>query len=817
MKSLAVALLLVSGIGVAAADEAPAIGQMEVTPTTGLDSSGPVGGPFLPQSVVYTVSNSGTTSFSFTATSTQAWCGVFAGSGTLAPGESWSVIVYILEAANTMTPGTYNDTVTFTNTTDGMGNTTRAVTLTITNGTGAGPIIVTPGTGWNSTGPVGGPFSPASQDYVITNNGTSSVDWTATSAQTWITMSPASGTLAAGASTTVTVTINSNANSLANGTYAAWTSFTNVTSGNGNTTRAVGLNVTNAPQAGPISVSPGGGLSSTGSTGGPFTPSSLDYVVTNNGALSVDFTVSATQSWVFVNPPGGSLGPGQSATVTVSINGFASSLAAGTYTDTVTFTNVTSGLGTQTRAVSLTVTAGSVAGPLTVTPATGITSTGPVGGPFTNMSQNYTLTNTGTAPLDWSVSATQSWMTVLPQTGTLAAGASTTVQVSINGTAIFLAAGTYSDTVTFTNLTNGSGDTTRPVSLTVTSTPVAGPITVTPSTGFSSSGPVGGPFSPASTSYTVTNTGSASVDLTVGNTQGWLTVSPTSATIGAGSSVTVVLTINANANSLPAGTYFDTVTFTNVTNGTGDTTRAVTLSVGSTDSTPPTVTIVTPAPPTATSTTSPVTITGTASDNIAVTGVTWANAATGGNGSATGTTSWTASVPLASGSNLITITAYDAAGNSGSATITITYTPSTGDITPPTVQITSPTTASTWSTGSVSIALGGLASDNVALSTITWFNAATGQSGTASGLNTWTATIPLASGSNAITVSAFDTSGNSSTDTIAVDSSAGSVPATREGSNGDSGINDSCGGQVRGGSWMLAIAALLALLAIRRK
>ena len=51
--------------------------------------------------------------------------------------------------------------------------------------------------------------------------------------------------------------------------------------------------------------------------------------------------------------------------------------------------------------------------------------------------------------------------------GTLAAGANTTVTVSINGSANTLNVGSYSDTVTFTNTTNGNGDTTRGVALTV--------------------------------------------------------------------------------------------------------------------------------------------------------------------------------------------------------------------------------------------------------------------------------------------------------------------------------------------------------------
>src|SRR5262249_32001951 len=86
------------------------------------------------------------------------------------------------------------------------------------------------------------------------------------------------------------------------------------------------------------------------------------------------------------------------------------------------------------------------------------------------------------------------------------------------------------------------------------------------------------------------------------------------------------------------------------------------------------------APP-GTAASSPLDLSATASDDVGVTSVTWSNAATGDGGTADGTTSWSMSVPLRVGSNVITVKAWDAANHSATDTLTVTYT--APDTTPP--------------------------------------------------------------------------------------------------------------------------------------
>lgn len=93
------------------------------------------------------------------------------------------------------------------------------------------------------------------------------------------------------------------------------------------------------------------------------------------------------------------------------------------------------------------------------------------------------------------------------------------------------------------------------------------------------------------------------------------------------------------------------------------------------DTTTPTVTITSPTSDASYTTTSnTVSLSGSASDAHAVNRVTWSNSR-GGNGTASGTTGWSVStISLSLGSNTITVTATDNAGNTGKDTITVNYT-----------------------------------------------------------------------------------------------------------------------------------------------
>jgi hypothetical protein len=438
---------------------------------------------------------------------------------------------------------------------------------------GGPSMAVSPTGSFTSAGNQGGPFSPPTQTYALTNSGSAALGWTATNTANWLMLSATNGTLAAGATTNVTVSINANANGLAVNTYSDTVSFTNTSNGAGNTTRAVSLTVNPTPAQ--LAVGPTSGFSSSGYVGGPFTPPSATYSLTNVGGTALNWTASIGVNWLSLSATSGTLAAGSITNVTVAVNANANGVAVNTYSDTVSFANASNDASNTTRAVSLSV--NPTPAQLAVGPASGFSPSGYVGGPFSPPSVTYSLTNVGGTTLSWTAHITSDWLSLSATGGTLPAGATTNVAVSVNTNANALTANTYSDTVSFTNMSNGAGNTNQPVSLTVNPTPAL--LAVGPAAGFSSSGFEGGPFSPPSQNYSLTNVGGTTLSWTANITSGWLSLSVTSGTIAAGATTNVVVSVNTNANGLTANTYSDTVSFTNISNGAGNTNEPVSLTI----------------------------------------------------------------------------------------------------------------------------------------------------------------------------------------------------------------------------------------------
>ncbi|PTW62978.1 putative repeat protein (TIGR01451 family) [Breoghania corrubedonensis] len=174
--------------------------------------------------------------------------------------------------------------------------------------------------------------------------------------------------------------------------------------------------------------------------------------------------VSGTSS---LSVSGGSLAAGANCSFTVSVlvplgttsgsNSFSTSTLAATANSTATTVSAASDTLVVGDAPQFTVTSGD------------FNTSGAVGGPF-NATMDYVISNTGSFPLSYTAAASQAFIGLSSTGGTIAAGGSQTVTVSITATANGFAASAtpYSGTVTFTNI-SASGPPTeiRNVNLTV--------------------------------------------------------------------------------------------------------------------------------------------------------------------------------------------------------------------------------------------------------------------------------------------------------------------------------------------------------------
>jgi len=106
---------------------------MSVSPRDDLEAEGPVGGPFVPDSITYTMTNHADYSISYEVTRDGAAWVTLSGdlSGILLPDATAQVTVEINSYADGLGIGHYADTVYFTNLTDHVGDTTRDVQLTV--------------------------------------------------------------------------------------------------------------------------------------------------------------------------------------------------------------------------------------------------------------------------------------------------------------------------------------------------------------------------------------------------------------------------------------------------------------------------------------------------------------------------------------------------------------------------------------------------------------------------------------------------------------------------------------------------------------
>ncbi len=536
----------------------------------------------LPQAL--TVTNSGSAAMNVTTGPVTYAAGQ--PTGWLNPGQLSNVY---LVAGQSTTPsvsvqvgslpaGSYS--ASFTITAANATNTPQVVSVTLNV---AGPTIGLSSSALTFTSTAATP-NPLPQVLTVTNSGsaamnvtTGPVTYAAGQPTGWLNPGQLSNVyLVAGQSTTPSVSVQ--VGSLPAGSYSA--SFPLTAPNASNTPQTVTVSLTIPPPT--IAATPAAAVFAATVGGASPAPSTITL---SNGGLGSLGTLSlanvtfhgAVSNWLIV---GFNSGP---APRTLTITPSTTSLPAGTHTATITIASSTAGVAplvfpvsytlTQAPTIALSATTASISGSVGATPPT--TSIG--------------VTNGGTGVLDGLSVQGISYAAGAP-TGWLLAGftgavAPAQLQLDIDASSPLPGGQTYTATVTVAS--TAAGITNSPQQVTVSYT-VAGIAQIAV---LKAGAPVSSlPFfattqvlTPPPVSLTITNTGNASTDLTIGapsygNGQptGWLQFDATPATLAPNDAIT--RTVQVDATGLPLGPYSASVTLTG-TNGAPPVTLFFSLSV----------------------------------------------------------------------------------------------------------------------------------------------------------------------------------------------------------------------------------------------
>ena len=199
-----------------------------ISPVNGFTSVGAVGGPFSVSQENLVLTNSSVSSLTWGAGPNAGWLSVTPSSGTLNGSGATNVVVSLNGVASNLPPGSYAAQLLVTNKTSGYVHQVN-FGLTVHD-----PLVITPGSGFAATGPVGGPFNISLQSYALSNSGLGSLTWSLkTNNAPWLSAAPAGGTLGAGLATNVVVSLNGVASNLMAALYNGDILFSNVTGGYG--------------------------------------------------------------------------------------------------------------------------------------------------------------------------------------------------------------------------------------------------------------------------------------------------------------------------------------------------------------------------------------------------------------------------------------------------------------------------------------------------------------------------------------------------------------------------------------------------------
>lgn len=376
----------------------------------------------------------------------------------------------------------------------------------------------------------------------LTNIGAGLISWQGAGSQSWLALSPTSGTITSGHSAQIIVAIDRS--KMNPGLYKGQI---NIVSTAGNHTVFVQAAVTQiASGNGAVLQTDTALLSFTAVDGGP-SPANQTITMSNSGLSSLQWQGATNADWLSVSPQAGTIDPQNNLPVTVHID--SSLLLPGTYNGAITLSMQGSNASeNKAQMVFVTVTIMPQCS-LQVTPGqlnfAGIYQQGIPALKAINIAASQGCS----VPVSWKATSNASWLTINTTSGQTPA--SPDVGVDIAG----LSPGIYNSSIL---LSTSAGTQTLPVTFTLSRTSLS--LVTTAPTALSFNGVVG-QTNPAIQKISVANTGGAgSLHWTATASGGsWLAVSPSAGILTAHQSVSFDVATTVSSTLTP-GTYKGAVT-----------------------------------------------------------------------------------------------------------------------------------------------------------------------------------------------------------------------------------------------------------------
>lgn len=332
---------------------------LALAPDDVLGAIGPAGGPFDPESVVYTLSSESAAPINWEVSCSEDWVSVShvsGGGGPVAgepvrgavdPQSQTDIVIGLAAEAELLAAGYYTSEVTFTDLCTGE-------TFTRTVALDAGTLTVTPDDAVEFEPVAGGPFTPSSFEFTIESLSQAAMNWEVVAEPDagWLLINgetSADGSLGALGTADITIEPGPEAANLAPGEHTTTLLFRNVT--NPDNVYDVQRSITLISPS--LEVTPADDAAFSGSFGGPYEPVSKTYTLTRAGSdPSLDWQVTYTTTpaggdWLSLNGEESAWGfifaPDETADVVVEPSESAQMLPRGRYSAELKFEDLASG------------------------------------------------------------------------------------------------------------------------------------------------------------------------------------------------------------------------------------------------------------------------------------------------------------------------------------------------------------------------------------------------------------------------------------------------------------------------------------------